>query len=98
MSEEEDYDDELIKYTGNYGGITQDSKLWDDLKEFGKNIILKLKIIKIKIYSGTYQGKKAIFGVEFTYRNLLSDETFLKERKGTEQFEDIKEFDIKRDE
>ena len=98
MSEERDYEYELIKHTFEYGVITHDSKNWDDLKEFGKNILLKLKIIKIKIYSGTYKGKKAIVGVEFTYRNLLSDETFLKEHKGTEQFYDIKEFDIKRDE
>ena len=98
MSEEGDYEYELIKHTFDYGVITHDSKNWDDLEEFGKNILLKLKIIKIKIYSGTYQGKKAIVGVEFTYRNLLSDETFLKEHKGTEQFDDIKEFDIKRDE
>ena len=98
MSEEGDYDDELIKHTFDCGEITHDSKNWDDLEEFGKNILLKLKIIKIKIYSGTYKGKKAIVGVEFTYRNLLSDETFLKEHKGTEQFYDIKEFDIKKDE
>ena len=51
MSDQESNDEEekeLIHYSGNYGGITQESKFWDDFEEMGEKELLKLKIIKIK--------------------------------------------------
>lgn len=90
---------ELIQYSGNYGGITQDSKFWDDFEELGEETLLKLKIIKIKIYTGKYNGKQAIFGLGFTFKNYFTGETLpCKEHKGSEQFDDVKEFEIKNDE
>jgi serine/threonine protein kinase len=47
-SEEDDFI-EIIHYSGNFGGITSESKFWDDLEEIGEDILLKSKIIKIKI-------------------------------------------------
>ena len=100
MSEQdEEEQNEIIQYTSNFGLVTQDSKFWDDKEDFGENTLVKLKIIKIKIYTGTYEGKKAIFGLGFTYKNYYTGETIpCKEHKGSAQFEDIKEFEIKGDE
>ena len=53
MSEEEDEDEfDHIHYSGNYGGITQESKFWDDLEDMREEGLLKRKIIKVKIYIG----------------------------------------------
>lgn len=42
MSDNEEEDNSLIKYSGNYGGITPESKFWDDFEDFGeKNIEFK---------------------------------------------------------
>ena len=38
---EEEEENELIKYTGNYGGIDQQSKFWDDKEDFGEKPLLK---------------------------------------------------------
>jgi hypothetical protein len=89
---------ELIQYTGNYGGIDQDSKFWDDYEEMGGQNgedLLKYKITKIKIYTGTFNEKKAIMGISCVFKNLFSgkDEP-QKDHKGSIQFEDVKEFDI----
>ncbi len=97
--EESEEDKEIIKCIGNYGGITQDSKFWDDSEELGEDTLLKLKIIKIKIYTGTYQDKKAIFGLGITFKNLFTGETLpCREHNGSQQFDDVKEFEIKGDE
>ena len=100
MSEEEEHEDnEIIKYTGNYGGINQESKHWDDLEDMGEEELLKNKIVKVKIYTGKYQGKNVIMGVAFTFKNYFSGEIKpCNEHKGSEQFEDVKEMDIKGDE
>ena len=100
MSEEEEQEEkEIIKYSGNYGGITQESKHWDDLEDMGEEELLKNKIVKVKIYTGKYQGKNAIMGVAFTFKNYFSGETKpCNEHKGSEQFEDVKEMNIKGDE
>ena len=101
MSEldEEDEEKSIIKYTGNYGGLTEESKHWDDLEELGKDTLLKLKIIKIKIYTGTIQDKKVIFGIGITFKNLFTGETLpCREHNGSQQFDDVKEFSIKGDE
>ena len=100
MSEEEEHEDnEIIKYSGNYGGINQESKHWDDLEDMGEEELLKNKIVKVKIYTGKYQGKNAIMGVAFTFKNYFSGEIKpCNEHKGSEQFEDVKEMDIKGDE
>ena len=92
-------DQQIIKYTGNYGVVTEDSKYWDDLEELGEDTLLKLKIIKIKIYSRTYKGYTIICGLGFTFKNLSTGEILAcKEHKGSEQFNDVKEFDIIGDE
>ena len=70
MSEQDEEEKEIIKYTGNYGGINQESKFWEDLEDMGEEELLKNKIVKIKIYSGHYQGKEAIFGVGIVHKNL----------------------------
>ena len=100
MDEESEQDDnEIIKYSGNYGGITQDSKFWEDLEEMGEDELLKSKITNIKIYTGKYQSKDVINGVCFTFKNYFSGETKpCKEHKGSEQFENVKELEIKGDE
>ena len=100
MSEEEEQEDnEIIKYSSNYGGITQESKFWDDFEDMGEEELLKNKIVKVKIYTGKYQGKNAIMGVAFTFKNYFSGEIKpCNEHKGSEQFEDVKEMDIKGDE
>ena len=98
MSEEEYDDEELIKYTGNYGGITCTSKFWDDLEEMGEEVLLQIRIEKVKIYSGKYQGKDAIFGVGITFKNFYTGETRSYEHIGSEQFDTVKEFDVQDDE
>ena len=100
MSEQdEEEEQELIKYTRNYGEITKDSKFWNDLEQFGEDKLLKLKIIKIKIYTGNYMSHKAIFGIGFTFKSLVTGETLpYKEYKGSQQFDDVVEFDIKKNE
>ena len=99
MSGQNEEENKLIKYSRNYGGIGYNSKFWDDSEELGEDTLLKLKIIKIKIYTGTYQNKKAIFGLGITFKNLFTGETLpCREHKGSQQFDDVKEFSIKGDE
>lgn len=98
MSDTEEEDNELIKYTGNYGGIDQNSKFWDDFEDFGEKPLLKMKIIKIKVYTGLYKEKNAIFGVSFTYRNLSTGEIREIDHKGSLDFVDVKEFSLDGDE
>ena len=101
MSEDYEEDEiiELIHYSGNYGGITQDSKFWDDYEDMGEEELLKHKIIKIKIYSGTFQKKQVIFGINYTFQNLFTGEILRsKDHRGSEDFNDVREFNIKDDE
>lgn len=101
MSEQEESNDEekeLVKYSGIFGGIDQESKHWDDFEDMGEDELLKHKIIKIQIFTGDYQGKRAIFGVDITYKNLSNGEIIkTHEHRGTEQFLDSKELNIKID-
>jgi len=90
MSENEE-DNSLIKYSGNYGGITQDSKFWDDYEEYQEKKLLNMKIIKIRIYSGKFNNKDAIFGVGFTYKDLVNGKEIAVEHKGSDDFVDVKE-------
>ena len=97
--EEDEEEKELIKYSFNYGGITPESVFWDDYEEMGEENLLKHKIIKVKIYTGTYSEKKVIFGFSCVFKDLFTGK--IKEEKvhkGTEQFEDVKEYDIKGEE
>ena len=96
MSDNEE-DNSIIKYSGNYGGITQESKFWDDLKDFGEKKLLNLKIIKFRIYSGKFNDKDAIFGIGFTYKDLTNGKEILVDHKGSD-FVDVKEFVIKQSE
>ena len=56
-NEEDNESQSLIEYTANYGGITQESKLWDDFEVYGEKKLLNFKIIKIRIYSGKFNDK-----------------------------------------
>ena len=94
---EEEEDEEFIKTTFEYGLITQDSKFWDDYEDMGEEELLKSKIVKVKIYKGKYQGKDAIFGVGFTFKNYYSGETRSFEHIGTEKFEIVEEFNFRDD-
>lgn len=96
---EEEEEKELIQYSGNYGGIDQDSKFWDDFEEMGEDELLKHKIVKIKIFTGDLSGKKAIFGIDVTFKNLSTGEIKkTQEHRGSEQFLDSKEIEIGPDE
>ena len=53
----------MIEYNGQYGGIFEDSKYFDDAEDLGKEELLNYKIINLKIYTGLIEGKKAIFGL-----------------------------------
>ena len=60
MSDNEE-DNSIIQYSGNYGGgMTQESKFWDDLQDYGEKKLLNLKIIKVRIYSRKFNDKNAI--------------------------------------
>ena len=98
-NESEDSEKEIVHYTGNYGGITQESKFWDDLEEMGEEELLKHKIIKLKIYSGKFQDKQVIFGINCTFQNLFTGEIKEpKDHRGSEDFIDVKEIEIKAEE
>jgi len=89
-------EESLIRYSGIYGGITKDSKFWDDFEEIGEEKkLLNSKIIKIKIYTGKFKGKDAIFGVSFTYRNLINGKELIIEHKGSDNFLHVEELEIK---
>ena len=97
--EEEADDSELIKYSGNYGSITNDSKFWDDFEDIGEEeVLLKSKIVKVKIYTGKYRDKDVLIGVGFNFKNIYTGEITSQEHIGSEQFEEVKELDIKDDE
>ena len=97
MSDKEE-DNSIIRHSGNYGGITQESKLWDDLKDYGEKKLLNLKIIKVRIYSGKFNDKDAIFGIGFTYKDLTNGKEIVVDHKGSDDFVDVKEIVIKQDE
>ena len=91
-------DNFIIKYSGNYGGITQESKVWDDLEAYGEKKLLNLKIIKVRIYSGKFNDKDAIFGISFTYKDLTNGKEIIVDHKGSDDFVDVKELVIEQDE
>ena len=97
MSDNEE-DNSFIKYSGCYGGIIQESQFWDDFEEYGENKLLNFKITKIRIYSGKFNDKDAIFGVGFTYKDLTNGKEIVVDHKGSDNFVDVKEFIIKQDE
>ncbi len=88
----------VIQYSGIYGGINSESKVWDDFEDIGEKQLLDLKIIKIRIYTGKFNEKDAIFGVGFTFKNLFNGEEKDIEHRGSEDFIDTKEFVIKQGE
>ena len=96
MSEDSQEEEKnLIKHTGPYGVTDIEAKNWDDFDEFGKEGLLNRKIVKIKIYTGTYSNMPAIFGFSCVFKNLFTGENEAeKEYKGSEQFEDYKEFKV----
>lgn len=102
MSDQESNDEEekeLIHYSGNYGGITQESKFWDDFEEMGEKELLKLKIIKIKIFLGKYNEKDCISGINVTFKNIITGEIKnTGDHKGSDDFIDVKEININGDE
>ena len=102
MSDQESNDEEekeIIHYTGNYGGITPESKFWDDYEEIGEKELLKLKIVKIRIFLGKYKEKDCIFGYNITFKNFITGEIKnTGDHIGNDDFIDVKEFNIKDDE
>ena len=91
---EEEQEQDKIECTCNYGGITQESKFWDDLEDLGENELLHNKIVKVKVYTGLYNSKQAIFGLGFTYKNIINGKTQEIDHKGSKDYEDIKEFEL----
>ena len=90
---------ELIEYNGQYGGIFEDSKYFDDSEDFGKEDLLNYKIINVKIYSGLIEDKKTIFGISLTFKNIITGE--IKSPKvhlGSEKYLDVKELSIQSNE
>ena len=86
---------QLIEYNGQYGGIFEDSKYFDDAEDIGKEELLNYKIINVKIYTGLIGGKKAIFGLSLTFKNIITGE--IKPQKihlGTDKYLDLKELTI----
>ena len=97
MSENNE-DNSIIKYSGNYGGITYESKFWDDFEDYGEKKLLNSKIIKVRIYSGKFYDKDAIFGIGFTYKDLTNGKEIVVDHKGSDDFIDVQDFVIKQDE
>ena len=100
MSEQDDEEEQsIIKYANIYGGITQESKFWDDFEDIGEAELLKLKLVNIKIYTGVFNDKVAIAGISTTFKNIFTGKTLTQnDHKGSEDFVDVKEFTIKGDE
>ena len=100
MSEQDDEEDQsIIKYANIYGGITQESKFWDDFEDIGEAELLKLKLVNIKIYTGVYNNKTAIIGICTTFKNTFTGKTLKTvEHRGSDDFVDVKELVIKGDE
>ena len=95
----EDEKEEAIKYSDIFGLINIDSNLWDDNEFMGEKELLKYKIVKIKIYTGSYSNKQVIFGLSYVFRNLDTHENINEqEHKPSEEFIDVKEFEIKNQE
>ena len=92
MSEGQREDDSKFHYTMNVGSIDNESKFWNDLEDLGQKELLKMKITKIKVYTGLYQNKNAIFGISTTFRNFVTGETKEIVHKGSQDFIDVKEF------
>ena len=99
MSEENEEDNSIVQYSNIYGGITQESKYWDDFEEIGEAELLKLKLVNIKIYTGNFNNKISIAGISTTFKNIFTGKTLKQnDHKGSEEFVDVKEFIIKGDE
>ena len=92
-NEEDEEEKELIKYSYNYGGITQESVFWDDYEEMGEENLLKHKIIKVKIYTGTYSEKKVIFGFgcisKIYLKEKLKKKKFIKEQNNLKMLKNM---------
>ena len=88
----------LIKYSNNFGGFSPKSLFWDDFEKFGDDL-LKMKIIKIKVYTGLLEEKFFILGISVTFQNIITGE--IKEsdiHRGSMNYNDCKEFVICRGE
>jgi len=85
---------ELIQTTRNYGGIKYESQFWNDYKEMGEDL-LKYKIIKLKIYTGTYEEKEVIFGISYILKNIMTGELKPEIFHNVKDYIDVKEYNIK---
>ena len=96
MSEASDSEEEnqIIKCSGNYGGISGASKFWDDLEDLGEETLKKSKITKIKIYTGKLKEKQVIMGISTTYKNLITGEEKTYDHKASKDVDDLKELII----
>ena len=94
--QDEEEDNTIIKYSNNWGPISQESKIWDDFEEIGEAELLKLKLTNIKIYTGVYNNKVAIVGISTTFKNIFTGKTLKPvEHRGSDDFVDVKELVIK---
>ena len=88
-------ENKIIHYSGSYGGITYESKFWNDFEDIGEKELLKLKIVKIKIFSGKYNEKECISGINVTFKNLFTGELKnTSDHRGSDDFIDVKEINI----
>ena len=93
--EGKDEDYSIIKDTTLYGEVNMQSLFWNDIEDFGEKVLLKMKIIKIRVYTGLYKEKNAIIGINITFKNVTTGE--IKEtitHRGSNDFIDMKEFVI----
>ena len=86
--------EEIIRPTLNFGEVRQASTFWNDLDDFGEKELLKMKIIKIKVYTGLYQMQTVIVGISTTFRNVVTGEIRVIDHIGSLDYTDFKEFVI----
>ena len=94
-TDENEKDNSLIKYSFIFGTMKKISNFWDDLEDLGEKELLKYKITKIKIYTGKYQEKAVIIGVDVTYKNIFTGQILNREHKGNLIILDVKELEMK---
>ena len=87
--------EECIKNSILFGIISPEDKKFDVCDIFTAEEILNYKIIKQRIYLGYLEGKKVIFGIGTTFKNLLNGKIVNTIHKGDLKVEEIEELIIK---
>ena len=91
-------ENEILKYTPDYGLIDIDSKEWDDVRDIKITELLKRKITNIKIFSSKYNDKVIINGISITFKNSTTGNIKTIEHRGNDDIIDTKELNIKNNE